>query len=244
MSKFGSFSSSYKFDVMLSYFHTDKKIYFQIYENLVKDGFHVWIHRDQMHGDTVTELANAIENSEFVVILAHYAFQRQCKLIPLAMKTKYKPEGWLDIIVSGKIYVDFSKFQFDSAYSILKNEIKKKRITTTVVHPDKIDIDLHLRASQSSPPDLPLCIDSWSEGHVRSFLRNNNLTSLLLVSPDFNDCLLYQAYVMCQTGRESMFQAMRNEVLTCGTVPPLTLAIYLRFLKRLKSYVPIHVNDQ
>ncbi|CAF3652412.1 unnamed protein product [Rotaria socialis] len=267
MSKSGSFSSRYKFDIMLSYSHTDKKICFQIYENLVRDGFHVWIDRDQMHGDTMAAMANAIENSEFVVICmseaykqspycqaeAHYAFQRQCKLIPLVMKAKYKPEGWLGIIVSGKIYVDFSKFQFDSAYSILKNEIQRKRIATTILDSNKIYLDPHLRVpllssssvGQDRPiVDLPLCIDAWSEDHVRSFLRNNNLTSLLPVFPDFNGSLLYQAYSMCQAGRESMFQAMRNEVVTHETVPPLTLATYLRFLERLKSYIPINVNDQ
>ncbi|CAF5070491.1 unnamed protein product, partial [Rotaria sp. Silwood1] len=88
-----------------------------------------------------------IENSEFVFICmseaykqspfcqaeAHYAFERRCKLIPIIMKAKYKPDGWLGIIVSGKIYIDFSKFEFDSAYSMLKTEIEKTQ-NTTIVH--------------------------------------------------------------------------------------------------------------
>ncbi|CAF3705481.1 unnamed protein product [Rotaria sordida] len=268
VTKSDSSCSNKKFDIMLSYSHTDKKMCFQIYENLVKDGFHVWLDRDQIHGDTMTAMANAIENSEFVFICmseaykqspycqveAQYAFERRCKLIPLVMKTKYKPDGWLGIIVSGKIYVDFSKFQFDSAYSILKTEIEKKR-NTTDAHSKTITTSHQLLAPQSSSSsssvvnqhqlviDLPHCIDSWSTEHVRSFLINNNFTSLLPVFPDFNGHLLHQAYSMCQISRESMFQAMRHEVIANETVPPLTLATYLSFLDRLKIYIPVNINE-
>lgn len=139
--------SNSKFDIMLSYSHSDKTLCFQVCERLVKDGYHVWLDRDQMHGDTMSSMAHAIENSEFILVCmseaykqspycqaeVHYAFERRCKLVPLVMKTKYKPDGWLGIIVSGKIYVDFSKFEFEMAYSMLKTEIEKKRNTVTAI---------------------------------------------------------------------------------------------------------------
>lgn len=49
---------------------------------------------------------------------------------------------------------------------------------------------------------------------------------------------------MCESSRESMFQAMRNEVIADGTVPPLTIATYLNFLDRLKVYIPINAKDR
>ena len=121
-----------------------KKLCFQVCDLLEKDGFHVWLDRDQMHGDAIVAMADAIENSEFVIICmsetyksspycqaeANYAFQRQSKLLPVVMKPKYKPDGWLGFITSGKIYVDFTKYECDQAYSLLKNEIEKKRDTT------------------------------------------------------------------------------------------------------------------
>jgi hypothetical protein len=86
-------------------------------------------------------LAAAIENAEFVLICmsdaykqsaycqleAHYAFERRCRLIPLIMTPHYKPDGWLGILVCGKIYVDFPKLQFDLAYVKLKREINQYR---------------------------------------------------------------------------------------------------------------------
>ncbi|CAF4001788.1 unnamed protein product [Rotaria sordida] len=82
-------------------------------------------------------IANAIENSEHVLICmsntykqsvycqseAHYAYERGCRLIPILIESNYKPDGWLGIIVSGKIYVEFAEIDFHLAYNKLKNEI-------------------------------------------------------------------------------------------------------------------------
>ncbi|CAF4661532.1 unnamed protein product, partial [Rotaria sp. Silwood2] len=88
------------------YSHRDRQLCYQIHERLVQDEFSVWIDRDNMHGATMTAMAEAIENSEFVLICmsdtykqsvycqseAHYAFERRCHLIPLIMKPTYKPD--------------------------------------------------------------------------------------------------------------------------------------------------------
>ena len=133
--------SSDKYDVMLSYSHSNKELCYGIYDRLVKDGFRVWLDRDQMHGAPMVAMANAIENSDYVLICmsdaykqspycqleAHYAFEKRCRLIPLVMTPRYKPDGWLGIIASGKIYVDIPKLTLDSAYLVLKTEIEAHR---------------------------------------------------------------------------------------------------------------------
>ena len=62
--------------------------------------------------------------------------------------------------------------------------------------------------------------------------------------PDFNGSLLHQAYSMCQTNRETMFQSMRSEVIADGTVPPLKLSTYLHFLEKLKKYIPANADNK
>ena len=133
--------NSYRHDIMISYSHRDQQICLQIHEQLVRDGFNVWIDRDCLRGSTMVGIANAIENSEYVLICmsntykqsvycqseAHYAFELGCRLIPIIIESDYKPDGWLGIIVSGKIYVDFSKINFQLAYERLKNEINEQR---------------------------------------------------------------------------------------------------------------------
>ena len=134
-------NSTYKYDIMLSYSHNDRNLCHRLHDCLVKDNFRVWIDRDHMHGATLVAMAHAIENSQFVIICmsdsykqsvycqseAHYAFQRQCHFIPVVMKQKYRPDGWLGIMVSGKIFIDFLKLDFDQAYRKLKNEIEQYR---------------------------------------------------------------------------------------------------------------------
>ncbi len=138
-------SNSYQYDIMISYSHTDKRLCHQIYEQLIKDGLRVWIDREDMHGATMIAMANAIENSNIVLICmsdaykqsaycqseAHYAFERRRHLVPLIMEPRYKPDGWLGIIVSGKIYINFAKIEYNLAYEQLKAEISQHRQQNT-----------------------------------------------------------------------------------------------------------------
>ena len=137
--------NSYQYDIMVSYSHSDKQLCHRIHEKLVKDGFRVWIDREHMHGATMVAIADAIEHSGIVLICmsdaykqsvycqseAHYAYERRRRLIPLIVKPQYKPDGWLGIIASGKIYVDFVKIEFNLAYEKLKNEVGQHRRQNT-----------------------------------------------------------------------------------------------------------------
>lgn len=158
--------SNDKYDIMLSYSHSNKELCHYIHERLVQDGYRVWLDRDQMHGAPMIAMANAIENSEYVLLCmsdsykqsaycqleAHYAFQRQCRLIPLVMTPRYRPDGWLGIITSGKIYVDFPKLKPEAAYLVLKKEIEEQRKSRTLVTDAP---QQHSPSTTSSAPKVP-----------------------------------------------------------------------------------------
>jgi hypothetical protein len=74
-------------------------------------------------------MSDPYKQSAYCQSEAHYAYERQCRFIPVVMKQKYRPDGWLGIMVSGKIDVDFPKLEFDQAYLKLKNEINQHRKT-------------------------------------------------------------------------------------------------------------------
>ena len=134
---------------MLSYSHSNKDLCYAVYDRLVKDGFRAWIDRDNMHRSPMDVMTHAIENSQQILacmsdaykqspccqLEAQYAFQRRHQLIPLVMIPRYKPDGWLGIIISGKIYIDIPKLTIDSAHIALKKEIDAYRNQRSQLEP-------------------------------------------------------------------------------------------------------------
>ena len=133
-----SVDSQPTFDIMISYSHKDKVLCKQLYEHLVRAGYRVWIDFDQMHGNVMDAMAQAIERSQTIIICvseqyrrsnycraeAHYAFQRQLKLVPVMLQKHYKPDGWLLFLIGQLLYVDFTKYEFGRAIEMLMKEIK------------------------------------------------------------------------------------------------------------------------
>jgi hypothetical protein len=126
------------FDIMISYSHKDKIICKQIYDELIKAGYRVWIDFDQIHGNVMDAMAQAIEQSKVVIICmsedyrrsnycraeAYYAFQRQLKIIPVLVQKHYKPDSWLLFLVGQLLYIDFIKNEFPRAMEMLIEELK------------------------------------------------------------------------------------------------------------------------
>jgi hypothetical protein len=95
------------FDIMISYSHKEKTLCKQLYEELTKGGYRVWIDFDQMHGNVMDAMAQAIDRSHTIIICmsenyqksnfrraeAQYAFQRQRKIVPVLLQQHYKPDG-------------------------------------------------------------------------------------------------------------------------------------------------------
>ena len=67
-------------NIMISYAHKDQDICLQIHEQLVKDGYQMWLDRDCLRGPTMIGIANAIENSEYVLICASNAYKQSVLL--------------------------------------------------------------------------------------------------------------------------------------------------------------------
>ncbi|CAF4983238.1 unnamed protein product, partial [Rotaria socialis] len=40
---------------------------------------------------------------------AHYAYQQQRRVIPLIVKGPYHADGWLGLLTTNKMYIDFHK---------------------------------------------------------------------------------------------------------------------------------------
>ena len=134
--------SKFQYDVMISYSHKDKDICHRIHKALVADNFRVWIDLERMHGIMIQAMADAVEQSRYVIICmsdsycvspycraeAQFAFEKQRDLIPIRIQTGYKPQGWLAFLIAGRMYVDFIKMNFDAAYTQLVSEFHQNHV--------------------------------------------------------------------------------------------------------------------
>ena len=178
-----------RFDIMISYSHRDKILCKQIYDELIKAGYHVWIDFDQMHGNIMDAMAQAIEQSQTVIICisedyrksnycraeAQYAFQRQRKIVPVLLQKHYKPDGWLLFLIGQLLYVDFTKHEFARAVEMLFKEVKgldTVQVVPTIVQPKPNGVVSLPKLNLS--PILPPNISDWTEVHVQSWLTSQH----------------------------------------------------------------------
>jgi hypothetical protein len=188
------------FDIMISYTHKDKVLCKQLYDELTRSGYRVWIDFDQMHGNVMDAMAQAIEQSHIIIICmseqyrgsnycraeAHYAFQRQRKIVPVLLQEHYKPDGWLLFLIGQLLYVDFTKYDFGRAMEMLMKEIKAQDIPETDIAAVQLKQDttvtpLILSMSPPKlflPPLLPRNISEWTQIQVQEWLVGHNLVQM------------------------------------------------------------------
>ncbi|CAF2134649.1 unnamed protein product [Rotaria magnacalcarata] len=160
-----------------------------------------------MHGNVMDAMAQAIEQSNTVIICmseqyrksnycraeAQYAFQRERKIVPILLQKQYKPDGWLLFIIGQLLYVDFNKYEFPRAMQMLHKELKVESVVethTAPVRPKENTVVAHSTAYISPPEILRSSIVSenileWTQSRVQDWLLGHNLRQL---SRLFTDC--------------------------------------------------------
>jgi len=184
--------SNSQFDIMISYSHKDKEMCKKIYDELVRIGYRIWIDFDQMHGNVMDAMAQAIEHSNAIIICmsehyqksnfcraeAQYGFKRNVKLIPILLQEHYRPNGWLSFLIGQLLYVDFIKHEFSVALQMLTTELKSKQSQDTISNIPSIN--------SNSSIELPLNIRDWTQSHVQIWLRENNLPQFARILSDID----------------------------------------------------------
>ena len=107
--------------VMISYQWDSQEVLVEVKNRLQANGYRVWMDLEQMKGSTLEAMAEAVENASVVLVCvsrrykesqncrseATYAYDLKKDIIPLMMERNYKGDGWLGIIVTGKMWFDF-----------------------------------------------------------------------------------------------------------------------------------------
>ncbi|XP_076810891.1 uncharacterized protein LOC143453441 [Clavelina lepadiformis] len=124
--------------IMISYNWKDSKDpAHKISDELSAAGYKVWIDKNEMRGDIYDKMYEAVDNAYLVLMFLseNYKLSENCRregklaadkrkrIIPIITQDNYKMEGWTALLVSGKLYYDFSKESFEDNFDKLIKEI-------------------------------------------------------------------------------------------------------------------------
>ena len=131
-----------KYDLIFSFCQSDSDLPFRISEQLIEENFGIYLDQSENIGRlSIHEKCQLIDSCEYFLIFISdsykqnlfcrcevtYAFEHQCQIIPLILTSNYRPDGWLNRIISGKISIDFTKLNFELGINKLKNEINRQK---------------------------------------------------------------------------------------------------------------------
>ncbi len=223
------------FDIMISYSHKDEIICRQIYDELIKAGYRVWIDFDQIHGNVMDAMAQAIEQSNTILICmseeyrrsnycraeAHYAFQRQLKIVPILLQEHYQPDGWLLFLVGQLLYVDFTKYEFSQAMEMLIKELKAPIISEigviTVGAKKETDVGTPVTPISSKSSELPILPENildWTETHVQDWLVSHGLLQMSHLLANFNGrSLMYMNKIIENVEVQQVMSLLQEDCL-------------------------------
>jgi hypothetical protein len=241
-----------KFDIMISYSHKEKEICKQLYDELIRAGYRVWIDFDNMHGNVMDAMAQAIELSQIIILCmseqyqrsnycraeAQYAFKRKLKMIPILVQKYYKPDGWLSFLISHLLYIDFTKHDFPQAIEMLLKELKLSHLQDrTSILPERQNTNsLHKFIYSSSltqlPPQtiaLPENVRDWTSSHVQQWLTDNNLAQIAHILSDTDGLsLIYLSDHIVNSESQQILSLLQQDSLR-HTNEPLSVVELSRF---------------
>ncbi|CAF0992755.1 unnamed protein product [Rotaria sordida] len=195
------------FDIMISYSHKDKIFCRQLYDELIKIGYHVWIDFDQIHGNVIDAIAQAIEQSNIILICmseqyrrsnycraeANYAFRRRTRIVPILLEEHYQPDGWLLFLVGQLLHVDFTKYEFSKAMEMLIKELKAPVLQDDnlqhIESKNKRSIVTSNLSIHQSKSILPIHSDNileWTPTEVQHWLIGHNLVQMSRLLSDYD----------------------------------------------------------
>ena len=246
------------FDIMISYSHKDQALCRQIYEELLRHGYRVWIDFDQMHGNVMDAMARAIERSHTVLVCmseqyrrssycraeAHYAFQRHLRIVPVLLQQHYKPDGWLCFLVGQLLYVDFAKHDFNVAMKMLVQELKApfEKEEVNVSPPPS---PLPPRANEIAFPsqsDLSENILDWTVADVHRWLVGHHLGQMAHLLADYDgSSLIYLNRYLSQHESPLMLSVLQEDALqrTKRSLSIVELARFRKLLDEQQRKIPI-----
>ncbi len=269
---------NYQYDLMISYCWAEKIVCKKIFEQFNTKGYRIWFDENDMHGNSLSAMANAIENSQCIIVCmsenyeksnacrheAEFAYVRQRFILPLVVQPKYKPLSWLGFIIGARIYVDFTKHEFDRAFGMLEAEMKstekvvQQKPAVPATDSDKKKIDPKKQDDKTKDPTEKKQvstmhetkhIDEWTSEDVINWCYTHNLLTFAQLLEYYDGASLLRLHNMAKTQNDNdIFRLLQDDCkqLENQKQMKLTFTEFIRFQtelnKRLERDAPQSVS--
>ncbi|CAF0818823.1 unnamed protein product [Brachionus calyciflorus] len=200
--------------IMISYNSLSRDLCLKIKSRLESNGYKVWMDVEHIHGSSLDSMAKAVENSFCVLICitekyrqsincqseALYAFRLKKPIIPLILQKNYENvKGWLGFIIGDKIYVNFTKFDFDVCMKSLSDEI-------VMYSGEKKNYEAPVEVVEKE-----ISIDKWDDLKCKEWFESNGLNMNIYNNLTLcNGIILHQLYEMRCDAPEFFYQMLKN----------------------------------
>ncbi|CAF2757806.1 unnamed protein product [Rotaria sp. Silwood2] len=226
----------------------------------------------------LTAMSNAINDSECIILCmsdsykrssacqseASYAYKLKRRMIPLIMRKEFKPDGWLQVLIGSRLYINFGRLTFDEACQRLMKEINAlKRVP---ILPEKVVNDTDNRATKEQPsvtvkakesekpsprentvssiiktrkPTLDFIrkpILEWSELDTQDFLAANRLKQLLPLCEEMDGRALMELYNISINNKLPGFHLIKSELTNMHNAS-FSLSAYFGFLSAIEEVI-------
>lgn len=234
-------SAKSKTHVFLSYSWSDKETVLTLRDRLRAEGYAIWIDIEKMGGSTLEGMAGAVENSAVVLVCmsekykqspncrteAEYTFQLRKDYIPLMMQKKYRPDGWLGIVLGAKLYFDFSgKYPFDKSFQGLLKELRGRGkvtpghtpgddqtdTTATIMHSQSLSSHASLTGTPTHQFNANSPVLNMGQEELIKWLRNIKLTECIPAFMEFDGRLLMQLKIMREEAPEFFYSCLEKRL--------------------------------
>ena len=176
--------------VMISYQWDSQEVLVEVKNRLQASGYRVWMDLEQMKGSTLEAMAEAVENASVVLVCvsrrykesqncrseATYAYDLKKDIIPLMMERNYKGDGWLGIIVTGKMWFDFqSKHVLEQSVTKVIKELGGRGKDVDVTDGPSEPVVQAVQADIVATSPSSLGVSTWTNEEVKQWFKEIGL---------------------------------------------------------------------
>ena len=239
--------------VFISYCCEERELCLKIKSDLIKRNYKVLMdqvgHVKNTQKINLQQISNRIEDCLCILMCVsdqykesvhcraevEYGFSLNKPLIPLIMQSDFKSSGWLGIIMGTKIFVNFTKYDYDECIRRLIMEIQPLHKQNVIENPIEIipvkvaTVETVLNCEEDNEEH---CVN-WDSNDVEDWLNANNFHAV--IKEHVLQCdgeMLYELYLIKQEASE-YFYSLIGSGLDAGRMSLSDILIFAYELENL-----------